>query len=127
MDLKPCPFCGSEAKVIVGGGSKDFAVHCTNLLCEAATRYWWESREVAVEKWNMRNAEDNTMKYTPKNIDIEAFENALMQSRKVEERRLCAAKMQAQAYFDGFDACLSEVVSMLHCSNYEKREVTSDG
>lgn len=61
------------------------------------------------------------MNYTPKNIDIDAFENALFESREIEKRRLCVETARAQAYYDGFDSCVSQVVSMLHCSNYEKR------
>ena len=64
--------------------------------------------------------------YTPKNIDIDAFEKALMKSRELEQRRLSSAREKAQAYYDGFDACVDEVVSMLHCANYEKREASGN-
>lgn len=54
MELKRCPFCGAEAKIQTADGAHDYAVYCTNPECEAATRRWWESREIAAKKWNRR-------------------------------------------------------------------------
>ena len=61
------------------------------------------------------------MLYTPENIDIDAFEKALVQVRRDEYRRLEAAKMKAAAYYNGYEDCISKVESMLHCDLYEKR------
>lgn len=61
------------------------------------------------------------MQYTPKNIDIDAFEKVLDQVRQNEYRRLETEKMKATAYYEGYEDCISQVKSMLHCANYEKR------
>lgn len=61
------------------------------------------------------------MLYTPENIDIDAFEKALGQMRQYEYRRLETERMKATAYYEGYEDCISQVKSMLHCSNYEKR------
>lgn len=62
------------------------------------------------------------MEYTPKNIDIPAFEKALMDSRNYQQQQLLLAREKAQAYYDGYDACVQDVIGMLHCANYEKRD-----
>ena len=61
------------------------------------------------------------MKYTPKNLDIAAFEAGLEMLRDIERANLETEKVKAQAYYDGFAACVFQVKSMLHCSNYEKK------
>ena len=62
------------------------------------------------------------MEYTPKNINIPAFEEALKQSREFR-RTECYRKVDAErAFFDGYAMCVDDVISMPHCSNYEKRE-----
>lgn len=66
------------------------------------------------------------MQYTPKNIDIDAFEKALDQVGKNEYRRLETEKMKATAYYEGYADCILQVKSMLHCSNYEKKEKNDD-
>ena len=64
------------------------------------------------------------MQYTPKHIDIEAFEKALNDARATEERNLFIKQERAQSYYRGYEDCVSQVISMLHCANYEKREKT---
>lgn len=54
--LKPCPFCGAEAKVkgnIVFGG---YSVHCTNEKCGAHVFFYGaEANKSANERrWNRR-------------------------------------------------------------------------
>ncbi|MEI7291218.1 Lar family restriction alleviation protein [Paraburkholderia tropica] len=52
--LKPCPFCGSEAQMIHGDGPfcGRVQIDCTN--CRNAT--WWWDEAVAVRSWNKRAA-----------------------------------------------------------------------
>lgn len=52
--LKPCPFCGSEAQMTTGFGAFGGRVQidCTN--CRNAT--WWWEEAVAVRSWNTRAA-----------------------------------------------------------------------
>ena len=62
------------------------------------------------------------MNYTPKNIDISAFEEALKQSLEFRRTEFYRKVDAERAFFEGYAKCVDEVISMLHCSNYEKRE-----
>ena len=62
------------------------------------------------------------MEYTPENIDIPAFEEALLQKRNFQGEELRRKIDVDHAFFDGYEKCVYDVISMLHCSNYEKRE-----
>lgn len=61
------------------------------------------------------------MEYTPENIDIPAFEEALKDSREFHRTELYRKFDAARAFYDGYAKCVDDVISMLHCSNYEKR------
>lgn len=61
------------------------------------------------------------MEYTPENIDIEAFEEALLQKRNFHQQLMQAEIDHARSYFSGYEKCVFDVIDMLHCSNYEKR------
>jgi hypothetical protein len=50
--LKPCPFCGSEAKKSASG--ETYKIHCSNEDgCTATTRSWWNEQNVTAA-WNRR-------------------------------------------------------------------------
>ncbi len=51
LELKPCPFCGSEAKVIGSDKYSDYLTKC--LKCGASSEYF-DTREKAAEAWNRR-------------------------------------------------------------------------
>lgn len=61
------------------------------------------------------------MEYTPENIDIPAFEEALKQAREFHRTEFLRKVDAARAFYDGYAQCVNDVISMLHCSNYEKR------
>lgn len=61
------------------------------------------------------------MDYTPENINIPAFEDALKDHRDYQHWQLRIAQEKAQAYFAGYEQAIEDVRSMLHCANYEKR------
>ena len=48
-ELKPCPFCGGEAKV--NEFNDVFFVAC--VVCQSET-IWFETPEEAIEAWNRR-------------------------------------------------------------------------
>lgn len=55
MELKPCPFCGREARV-VNTGRGVFAVGCNNVRCRGdwvTAKCSWDEN-VAIEAWNRR-------------------------------------------------------------------------
>ena len=48
-DLKPCPFCGSEAKLV--NKNEFWIVDCAE--CFASSR-WCDSKKEAIDAWNRR-------------------------------------------------------------------------
>lgn len=57
--LKPCPFCGSKAKIHVDQLGQ-FAAFCTNKYCEAAQGYV-DTEGDAIEQWNRRYANSKSI------------------------------------------------------------------
>ena len=54
-ELKPCPFCGGEAKVIKDGTLTDQSVIYSALCTCCRTQcYWFETKEETIEAWNTR-------------------------------------------------------------------------
>ena len=51
IELRPCPFCGGEAKIIKG--ALRVWIHCFGCGIQLAARYLTE--EDAAEAWNRRN------------------------------------------------------------------------
>ena len=69
-ELKPCPFCGAEGKLIRHIYHKlndTFGVEC--LGCKAQTWQFFSDREDAIEAWNRRSGNYILVrKYTNKEI-----------------------------------------------------------
>lgn len=59
------------------------------------------------------------MNYKAEHIDPEKFEKALLEHRRYQQECQRMAIEKANSFYDGYTACLDEVSSMLHCSNYE--------
>jgi len=56
-ELKPCPFCGSEAELIVGRHTptgNEYTPRCTNKSCPGRVTKKWLDRQQAVDAWNRR-------------------------------------------------------------------------
>lgn len=55
-DLKPCPFCGSEAEIIdYKDEYLEQIVTCRNSFCKVnPNTHFFETREEAIEAWNRR-------------------------------------------------------------------------
>ena len=54
-ELKPCPFCGGEAKLDVhkfGALGDTFGIRCSE--CQAQTRGFYNTANEAAEAWNRR-------------------------------------------------------------------------
>lgn len=60
--------------------------------------------------------------YTAEHIDTEKFEAGLESHKRYQEELQRTAIEKANARYEGYCQCLEDVRSMLHCSNYEKRE-----
>lgn len=73
IELKPCPFCGREAKLFVSDNG--VCVRCTRESCGCRTRYYddvssyivdgWREYETtavddAIEAWNRRTEDERT-------------------------------------------------------------------
>ena len=51
-ELKPCPFCGGEAK-LAEGELGQWIVRCTKCPCDVG-RYWFSRKADAKKAWNRR-------------------------------------------------------------------------
>lgn len=51
--LKPCPFCGSPAELVINSSGDDF-VRCSNKSCACRTRQYHENKNGAIQSWNGR-------------------------------------------------------------------------
>ena len=60
MELKPCPFCGGEAKVVVQHKSirKPYVVVCEDEECMASVGIFSVTKEDAIDRWNRREPID---------------------------------------------------------------------
>jgi len=47
MKLKPCPFCGGEAKLVKRKGEAKYAIGCINQYCDSSV---WLPDDVDMEK-----------------------------------------------------------------------------
>lgn len=73
--LKPCPFCGGEAKYEISLPNWDDAcnvrVKCNTEGCYANMLNGWQlNGEIAAEKWNKRNTEERLLKHVEFLLDI---------------------------------------------------------
>lgn len=60
LELKPCPFCGTDVELIESGSS--FLVKCPNVDCQASIKFKFiRCRKVVqnsiIEAWNRRTVE----------------------------------------------------------------------
>lgn len=54
IELKPCPFCGSEAEILFIDDSGVIIIRCTNLKTCRISQTWFCAEEEAIEGWNRR-------------------------------------------------------------------------
>ena len=58
IELKPCPFCGSKARMFFDNYSVGYGVYCLRenegLPCSAAVLAVYSDEEKAAEAWNRR-------------------------------------------------------------------------
>ena len=57
IELKPCPFCGKEAKIRYNRDDEQYRVLCGTKWCRGnmAKEDYWPTPEEAAEGWNERN------------------------------------------------------------------------
>ena len=61
--LKPCPFCGGKAEMLINeynDSKKEYLVACTE--CDGMVERWRETEEEAVEQWNRRISDEEDAK-----------------------------------------------------------------
>lgn len=59
VKLKPCPFCGGEAKISTydwGYSVKEYWIYCHSCDCASGS---YHSKEEAIETWNRRKPMDD--------------------------------------------------------------------
>ncbi len=62
------------------------------------------------------------MAYTAKEIDVEKMEQGLKDNLRHQEDKIRKQISCDEAFLDGYKDAIYDVINMLHCSNYEKRE-----
>jgi len=57
QEIKPCPFCGSEAKLIREKYAPEFAVQCQNWEAHVhnGIEVWGDTAAEAIDAWNRRS------------------------------------------------------------------------
>ena len=72
-ELKPCPFCGGEARVMQYG-EQEYLPTCND--CHCILDYCFLCEEDAVETWNRRTQPKGVEIDTVKPVEIDQFKNA---------------------------------------------------
>ena len=57
-DLKPCPFCGGEARIEVNVALRGYRAACKARLKCGAMFEWYDTENEAIEAWNTRKPEE---------------------------------------------------------------------
>jgi len=94
--LKPCPFCGGEAKYQISSpdynGACNVRVQCSTEGCYANMLNGWQlNGEIAAEKWNKRDCEERLSKHVQFLLDIinrlpnETFMGIVLGAKTTEE------------------------------------------
>ena len=60
--------------------------------------------------------------YTPNAIDPVELEKAIDNSVSFRREMKNIEVMKLEAFFEGYQAASDNIIKMLHCSNYEKKE-----
>lgn len=60
-ELKPCPFCGSDASIAVSQGT-GVCVRCVNFDCKCQT-IWFFDNLTLLGEWPEKNAVDEVIKH----------------------------------------------------------------
>ncbi len=53
QELAPCPFCGSQAAVVIELSPQQFKIFCDEGSCSVMTSIWG-GRQPAIAAWNRR-------------------------------------------------------------------------
>lgn len=68
-ELKPCPFCGNEARIVYNH-DQSCMVQCTNVYICAARQELFDTEKEAVESWNRRA--DNCPDFSPNSVQSQS-------------------------------------------------------
>lgn len=52
-ELKPCPFCGADARIVSAGFESRY-IRCSNIKDCGCKFEWFDTEEEAVNAWNRR-------------------------------------------------------------------------
>lgn len=108
-ELKPCPFCGGEAKIATcdwGYAMKEYWAYCS---CGCETKKFY-SKERVIEKWNTRKPMDNI---------VEELEEA---KEKVAKEDYCRTKHYIKndcEHKDCFECCAEYLIDIVKAGGVE--------
>lgn len=58
-ELRRCPFCGGEAKIVFAEEYKQWRIRCKNIDCDVRpSTSWFNNEEEAIDRWNRRKPID---------------------------------------------------------------------
>lgn len=62
------------------------------------------------------------MLYTAKDIDVAQMEQGLKDKLRHKEDMISKEILRQESFLKGYEDAIYDVIDMLHCSNYEKRQ-----
>lgn len=57
-ELKPCPFCGGEAKIMKVPATGNCVAYCTKCAADVGRAWYWKENDAA-KAWNRRVTDEN--------------------------------------------------------------------
>lgn len=114
--LKPCPFCGGEAKKNMAKtetGELKYYISCQKCYARSRSFTFTQNEEAAVKAWNRRNGSQTYKEYFEENIPQDAFPHIDRSSicrRSVFGYRLTDGETLCEAGEGNCEECWNEVM-----------------
>lgn len=99
-ELRRCPFCGGEAKIVFAEEYKQWRIRCKNIDCDIRpSTSWFNNEEEAIDRWNRRKTIDEIVEQLEEKAD-EANNDWIAYGREDD-------------YFDGKEDGIREAIEIV--------------